>query len=143
MQDIVWAVNPLNDSFSQIIARMQKFAAQMCEAKNIELFFNVDEKIKSLKLPLQYRTDLFMIFKEAINNLAKYSNATKACIELHKTNNHFILEIKDNGIGFNAKHVSAGNGLRNMHARAKNLNGTLTILSENNQGTKIILEFMA
>ncbi|HEY2727099.1 MAG TPA: histidine kinase, partial [Parafilimonas sp.] len=142
MQDIVWAVNPLNDSFAQIIARMQKFAAQLCEAKNIELFFNADEKIKSLKLPLQYRTDLFMIFKEAVNNLAKYSNATKACIELHKTNNHFILEIKDDGVGFNTKNISHGNGLRNMHVRAENLHGKLTVLS-GDEGTKVMLVFSA
>ena len=141
MQDIVWAVNPLNDSFSQIIARMQKFAAQMCEAKNIELFFSADEKIKLLKLPLQYRSDLFMIFKEAVNNLAKYSNACHAWIRLNKIDKHFFLEIKDDGIGFNTQTVINGNGLRNMQERAKNLNGKITVSSEKDKGTKVTLEF--
>ncbi len=142
MQDIVWAVNPLNDSFSQIIARMQKFAAQMLEVKNIELVFDADEKIKSIKVPLQYRSDLFMIFKEAVNNLAKYSNAHHAWISLYKPNKNFLLEIKDDGVGFDVQNVSKGNGLRNMQERSKNLNGKLDILSGKN-GTKITLEFSA
>jgi signal transduction histidine kinase len=142
MQDIVWAVNPLNDSFSQIIARMQKFAAQMLELKNIELVFDADEKIKSIKVPLQYRSDLFMIFKEAVNNLAKYSNAHHAWISLYKLNKNFFLQIKDDGVGFDVQNVSKGNGLRNMQERAKNLNGKLNILSDKS-GTKITLEFSA
>lgn len=141
MQDIVWAVNPMNDSFSEIIARMQKFAAQILESKNIELIFEADEKIKTVKLPLQYRSDLYMIFKEAVNNIAKYSNATHAWIILCKKNNLFFLEVKDDGVGFNTQNFSKGNGLRHMRERAKNLNGKLSILSEENKGTKIQLEF--
>jgi ligand-binding sensor domain-containing protein/two-component sensor histidine kinase len=140
MQDIVWAVNPVNDSFAEIIARMQKFAAEMLELKNIELHFNADEKIKSLKLPLEYRSDLFMIFKEAINNVAKYSNAHHTWIILHKNNKSFFLEIKDDGVGFDVKNTTKGNGLRNMQERAKNLNGRLIVLS-GDKGTKITLEF--
>jgi ligand-binding sensor domain-containing protein/two-component sensor histidine kinase len=140
MQDIVWAVNPLNDSFAQIIARMQKFAAEMLELKNIELFFDADEKIKSLKLPLEYRSDLFMIFKEAINNVAKYSNAHHTWVTLYRNNKRFFLEIKDDGVGFNVLKATKGNGLRNMQERAKNVNGKLIVLSGNN-GTKITLEF--
>jgi len=143
MQDIVWAVNPLNDSFAQIIARMQKFAAQMLELKNIELVFNADEKIKSLKLPLQYRSDLFMIFKEAVNNLAKYSNATQAWISFYKVNKIFFLEIKDDGVGFNMATITKGNGLRNMKERAGNLNGRLGIETGDKKGTRITLEFTA
>jgi len=143
MQDIVWAVNPLNDSFSQIIARMQEFAAQMLELKNIELFFDADEKIKSLKLPLQYRSDLFMIFKEAVNNLAKYSNAAHAWISFYKVNKTFFLEIKDDGIGFNISNTTNGNGLRNMKERAEKLKGKLGIEAGNNKGTRITLEFSA
>ena len=83
-----------------------------------------------------------MIFKEAINNLAKYSNAGHAWVRLYKINKTFFLEIKDNGIGFNAQSVINGNGLRNMRERAKSLKGTLTVLS-GDSGTKIILEFTA
>jgi len=140
MQDIVWAVNPVNDSFAQIIARMQKFAAEMLELKNIELYFEADGKIKSLKLPLEYRGDLFMIFKEAINNVAKYSNAHHTWISLYKNNKNFFLEIKDDGVGFDVMNIAKGNGLRNMQERAKNLDGTIIVLS-GGDGTKITLEF--
>ena len=134
MQDIVWAVNPVNDSFSQILARMQDFAAQTFESKNIELIFTVDEKIKTLKLPLQYRSDLFMIFKEAVNNTAKYSKANHAWISINKINKQIQLEIKDDGIGFDVSKISKGNGLKNMQERAKNLDAQLYI-SSNNKGT--------
>ena len=109
--------------FRKSLHACRNLHAQILELKNIELFFNADEKIKSLKVPLQYRSDLFMIFKEAINNIAKYSNAGHAWISLYKNNKYFFLEIKDDGIGFNAQNVTNGNGLRNMQERAKNLKG--------------------
>jgi len=140
MQDIVWAANPLNDSFSQIIARMQEFAAQTLELKNIALFFNADEKIKALKLRVQYRSDLFMIFKECVNNIAKHSNANNAWITLSRNNKHILLEIKDDGKGFDVAQGTKGNGLRNIQARAKALNGKLHVES-GNTGTGITLQF--
>jgi len=140
MQDIVWAVNPLNDSFSQIIARMQEFAAQTLELKNIELFFNAEEKMKALKLRLQYRSDLFMIFKECVNNIAKHSNAHNAWITLHRSNKHILLEVKDDGKGFDIAQCKKGNGLRNMQERARAVNGKLHVES-GNTGTIITLQF--
>ena len=142
MQDIVWAVNPGNDSFSQIIARMQDFASQTLEAKNIALTFDADDKMKMMKLPLQYRSDLFMLFKEAVNNIAKHSNAGHAWISLNKNNKRILLGIKDDGCGFDTKSKIKGNGLCNMHERAKNLHGNLLVLSGKN-GTKITLAFSA
>lgn len=140
MQDIVWAVNPLNDSFAQITARMQEFASQILELKNIDLTFTVDQKSRTLKVPLRYRNDLFMIFKEAINNVAKYSQATHTWVSIKRNNKMIFLEIRDNGSGFDASKIKKGNGLMNMRERAKSFNGTLAINS-GNDGTTILLAF--
>ena len=98
--------------------------------------------MKMLKLPLQLRSDLFMIFKEAVNNIAKHSNAVHAWVSLNKNNKRILLEIKDDGCGFATKSTIKGNGLHNMHERVKNLHGNLFVLSGKN-GTKITLEFSA
>lgn len=140
MQDIVWAVNPANDSFERIIARMQQFAAQSFEAKNIELQFSAGEEMKSVKLPLQHRRDFYLIYKEAVNNVSKYSNAQHGMISLSKNHHILQLKIEDDGIGFREDAVLPGNGLRNMRDRAKKLNGSLHIHSEEGKGTTVILE---
>jgi signal transduction histidine kinase len=140
MQDIVWAVNPDNDSFERMIARMQQFAAQSFEAKNIQLHFSADEEMKSLKVPLQHRRDFFLIYKEAVNNVSKYSHAQHGRISLSKNHHSLQLKIDDDGIGFKEEAVLAGNGLRNMRDRAKSLNGKLQIHSEEGKGTRVILE---
>ncbi len=141
MQDIVWAVNPEHDNFESMISRMQEFAAQSFESKNIELFFSADEKIKSLKIPLTHRRDLFMIYKEAINNLSKYSCAKHGWITLSKDHDIFCLTIKDDGNGFEENNTRPGNGFRNMRERTKKIKGKISISSVRGVGTEVILEF--
>ena len=86
------------------------------------------------------RRDLYLLFKEAVNNLAKYSKARLARIQLSMENNQLKLLVQDDGIGFNAEQVTAGNGLQNMHQRAVLLSGKLDISSKVNQGTRLQLE---
>src|SRR5436190_14971713 len=75
MADIVWTINPENDNFEKIIIRMRAFAYELLGAKDIEFEFNADESTGKLKLPMTVRKNLYLIFKEAANNMAKYSDA--------------------------------------------------------------------
>jgi signal transduction histidine kinase len=139
MSDIVWTINPENDSFEKIILRMRSFAHQILKAKKIEYTFEVDEKLNSVLLPMQIRKNFYMVFKEAINNLIKYSHATRVSISLIEKNKTIFLNIKDNGIGIPVNHETMGNGLLNMSRRAEEIKAELNIVSGNGDGTAIEL----
>ena len=139
MSDIVWTINPENDSFEKIIVRMRSFAHQLLKAKKVEYTFEVDEKLNSIVLPMQVRKNFYMVFKEAVNNLIKYSHASRVSISLTEKNSSIFLNIRDNGIGIPVNHETMGNGLLNMSRRAEEINAELNIVSGNGEGTAIEL----
>jgi len=139
MSDMVWSINPRNDSIEKVITRMREFATEIFESAGIEYRFT--EKITSgLVLDSERRKNLFLIFKEAINNAAKYSKANTVEIDLQQQNDTLLLRVKDDGQGFEEQKVNAGNGLRNLRERAKEVNGTITLTSAKNKGTELELQ---
>ena len=88
---------------------------------------------------MQTRKNFYLIFKEAINNLLKYSNATRVAISLLLSNNKIELTIRDNGVGFDTKNPSRGNGLKGMKYRAAEINAEFKIDSEIGSGTSVEL----
>ena len=142
IDDIVWSINPKNDEMSNIVARMRRYAADLFDAKNIDYQINTPSDIEHIKLSMEQRRDVYLIFKEAINNLLKYSTCTKAVIEIDIKNRQFSLFISDNGVGFDPQQSTFRNGLKNMTSRAAKLKGKLKIDSAAGQGTRILLTFM-
>ncbi|MGI8637512.1 MAG: ATP-binding protein, partial [Segetibacter sp.] len=126
MDDIVWSIKPSNDNMHKITARMREFATNVLEAKEIDFEFAIDEEVYDVKLNMEARRDFFLIFKEAVNNSAKYSKATKLLMRLTMKNKKLLLVVKDDGTGFELAEAD-GNGLGNMQKRAEQLNGHLTI----------------
>jgi signal transduction histidine kinase len=143
MSDIVWTINPNNDTFENIISRMGTLAYNLLKAKNIEHAFQADEILNETKLSLESRRNFYLIFKEALNNLVKYSNATRANITLINENGLIKLSVKDNGIGFDVAQTSKGNGLLNMKTRAEEMKAHLKIESVKRSGTNVELIFKA
>jgi signal transduction histidine kinase len=139
MSDIVWMISSKNDSFENIILRMRSLGYNLLKAKNIEHTFRVDEDMGSMKLSMEERRNFFLIFKEAVNNLVKYSDATRASINLSHEKELIKLSVRDNGKGFDVKQFSTGNGLFNMRSRAQEMNAELKIESEPGKGTTIEL----
>jgi signal transduction histidine kinase len=107
MSDIVWSINPGNDSVNNIIVRMREYAAQALEPKDVSYNVAAEDKVTEIKLPLEKRRDFFLVFKEAVNNLAKYSRASKADISISLKANCLELIIKDDGRGFDIAAVDA------------------------------------
>ncbi len=140
MSDIVWSINPNNDSLEQVLVKMKEFAAEILEPKNIAYSFEEAEEVKSLALTIEKRKNIFLIFKEAVNNAAKYSEGSLITIHIWIESEKIQLSISDNGKGFDALTVKPGNGLKNMEARAANIFGTLQRISSPKQGTSIRLE---
>ncbi len=140
LADIVWSVNPEADDLDQTFARFQRYAAETFEARGIHYAFSLPAGgLNHLKLDMEQRQHLLLLFKEAVSNSAKYAGATTARIRVELLAKQLIMVIADNGKGFDAGAPAAGNGIGNMRQRAKALGGTLTIESAPGAGTVIRL----
>ncbi|HEY2725760.1 MAG TPA: two-component regulator propeller domain-containing protein, partial [Parafilimonas sp.] len=138
MSDIVWAVHPKNDQFENVLQRMQYFAGELLSGKNILLQFDVDDKAKNIKLPMEKRKNFYLIFKEAITNAYKYSNSDKLHVKIFYEGNILSLCVFDYGNGFETRqNFLGGNGLKNMQLRAKEIDAVLKINSTKFKGTVI------
>lgn len=143
ISDIVWAVKPENDKLENMVIRMREYAAQTLESKDIAAAIHIDEALLQKTLNMSQRRDFLLIFREAINNIAKYAQATEVKVSLEKINETVQLKVSDNGIGFDSNVQTSSSGLKNMKARAAALNGQLSILSQKNKGTVITLQIPA
>lgn len=136
MSDIVWSIDNNNDTLAELINRMKDFAAEVLEAKEIG-FECILHKIDGNKVldPIM-RQNIYLIFKEAINNVVKHAKATHVRVYI-TTQPKFELRIEDNGIGMPEQKTHSGNGLNNMKRRAQTIGGTLSFSAAG--GTTITL----
>lgn len=137
MADIVWSINSSNDTLERIVLYMKEFSAEILEPQNINYHFAVTSGIENLKIDVAVRKNLFLIFKEAINNAVKYSNCTEIRVNISFRAGLLILQITDNGKGFDFDQIRLGNGLNNMRERAGIINAEFDIISKNSLGTTI------
>ncbi len=153
ISDIVWSVNPENDSMEKALARMSTYASEMLENVGAELRFEVGEGVESLLLPMEKRKDFYLVFKEAIHNCAKYAQAKRVEVSLWKEGNALIMSVKDDGVGFEMEQAASGdlttfkklsnlggNGLRNMRSRAAALEADLQMESVVGAGTIVLIK---
>jgi ligand-binding sensor domain-containing protein/two-component sensor histidine kinase len=140
MDDIVWSINPRNDSIEGLMLRIKRFASKLLEAKEIDYTIDIDNSIHSAKLDMETRQHIYLIMKEAINNLVKYSNCTKAMIKVKYDSNYLKIEISDNGKGFNQQQIQLGNGIISMKKRAEAINAQIKIDTGLNKGTLVFLQ---
>jgi two-component system sensor histidine kinase UhpB len=140
MSDIVWTVNPDNDTFENTICRMRSIVHTVLKSKTIDFIFNADEALDKLALSMPIRKNLYLIFKEVSNNLVKYSLATKAFYSIEHKEDLVRMTITDNGVGFNTSAIHDGNGIKNIKRRAIEIGGQLMI-SSSEEGTQVQLVF--
>ncbi|MGE0885328.1 MAG: two-component regulator propeller domain-containing protein [Blastocatellales bacterium] len=140
MADIVWAINPKRDHLHDLTQRMRHFASEVLSARDIKLQFNSPDAEQDPQLALDLRREVFLIFKEAINNLMRHSDCTAAEVEFMIKDGWLTLKVSDNGRGFDTIEESHGHGLQSMRSRARKLGGELTIISQRGAGATLILE---
>ncbi len=139
MSDIIWNINPYHDGLEEMITRMRNYAALMLEASGIEYQMKFPiEKIDD-KISLEKKSNTYLIFKEAINNLCKYSHATMAVLELRYQDKKLFIRVEDNGKGFDVTVLKHRGGLNTMEQRAKEMKAKITIESDIDKGTCIKL----
>jgi ligand-binding sensor domain-containing protein/two-component sensor histidine kinase len=139
MNDIVWAINPGRDYLSDVTQRMRRFASDVFTAREIQFSFSAPDPQLKLRLGADVRREVFLIFKESVNNAIRHSECTRADIEFLVRDGWLELSVRDNGKGFDVYHRSEGNGLSSMKQRAAKLCGALEIRSSGGRGTTVIL----
>jgi ligand-binding sensor domain-containing protein/two-component sensor histidine kinase len=141
MTDIVWSINPANDRLESTLIRMRQFAAELLEPQHILVNFEVEKDMERILLHMVQRKNLYLIFKEAINNTSKHACCKKVSVFLALKGKKLLMQISDDGGGFalDMQTNFGGNGLHNMKQRAKDLGGTLQIDSTVEKGVTITL----
>ncbi len=138
MSDIIWSIDARNDTLVQLTDRMQDFAFSAFSMSNIKMQFVQKGMRKKKKIPVDKRQNIFYFFKEVINNIVRHAEATEVNIYILNTEKGFMMEISDNGKGFDPDQIRIGNGLRNIQMRAQRLNAKLDI--QHGNGTTIKLQ---
>jgi len=137
MSDIVWAINPKRDRLSDLSQRMRELASDLFPARNIDFRLHTPGTEQNVRLGPEIRRQLFLVFKEGVNNMVSHSGCTQAKIEFIIENERILLTLSDNGCGFDTTCVSPGNGLRNMQERVKKLGGIMELSTTEGKGTVI------
>jgi len=125
MSDIVWATDPHRDRVGDLAQRMREFAGEVLGGSDIEFRFLITGIEESQKLGANLRRQVYLIFKECIHNVIRHSAATKARIHLQRENGSLVLDIADNGKGFDTLRSCQGHGLASMRERAASVGGNI------------------
>jgi ligand-binding sensor domain-containing protein len=140
MNDIVWSLNPQRDSFADLVSRIRAFGTGLLEQRGV--VWTVESVDPSLPLYLspEIRRQLYVIFKEGINNIAKHARARRATLRFWRENGIMYGELTDDGCGTPRNGICpTGNGIGNMQARARKIGGALAIETGPGFGTRVTL----
>ena len=138
MSDIVWAINPRRDHLNDLISRMRRFAGEAFDSRDI--VWLLDAPQMNLSLNADTRRELFLIFKESVNNILRHAHCTRVETSITIEASWLRLRISDDGRGFDPHRRSEGQGLDSMRGRAQNIGGVLEVESAPGSGTTVQLE---
>lgn len=137
LNDIIWSVNSSNDSIEEIFTRMRRYAADLFDKSNTICHLNLDKTVAEKKLNMEQRRDLYLIYKESMNNIHKHAVANNVWINVQWRSGKLHLKIKDDGKGFDPSVSTNGNGLKNILSRTEKWKGSTTIETTPGNGTHI------
>jgi signal transduction histidine kinase len=138
MSDIVWAIDPHKDHLTDLTQRMRRFASDVLTSRNIDFDFH-EPDTRNLNLGADVRRQVFLVCKESINNIVRHAACSQVYLEFRVDRDWLTLIIGDNGRGFDPAQENDGHGLLSMEQRAKEVGGTLQIISRPGAGTTITL----
>jgi signal transduction histidine kinase len=140
LSEIVWALDPGHDRLQDLTERMRWFAGETLSARGISLDFRASGPGAEQHLTADARRQIFLIFKECTNNIARHAGASHATITLGGGRDRLHLHVEDDGCGFDLENVARGYGLGNMKQRARLLGGELLARSQPGRGTTLDLK---
>ncbi len=141
LDEIVWAVNPRNDSVTELVNYLANFADEFFRASQISCRLEIPVELPTHPLSSETRHHLFLVFKESINNVARHSNASHVWVNVTSGPDNLSINIKDDGRGFDPLegNFKPGNGLLNIRSRMEEIGGRAEVQSKPGQGTTVII----
>ncbi len=141
LNDIVWLINPQKDSLKKLLEKLEEYAASIATAKNMKVRINIPQHVNEVKLSMETRRNIYLLYKEAINNAVKYSGASLLELNVYSFDHSIELTLEDNGRGFNSDTVKKGNGMQNMQIRAEEIRAEFALTSNPGGGTTVSLKY--
>src|SRR4030095_15347867 len=126
-----------HDTLEETVARMRRYAAELFDAANISYDLQLDPAFEKTKLIMEQRRDIYLLYKEVVNNIFKHARAKQVMMKIAIEYNQLVLTIKDDGKGFETGKESARHGLKGMKERVKKWKGKIEIASASNEGVSI------
>jgi signal transduction histidine kinase len=139
MSDIVWAINPQKDHLSDLVQRMRSLASDLFAASGTQFTFSAPPAGQDLPLGANLRREIFLILKEALNNIVRHAEAPRVRIDLRVDQRQLFLQVSDNGKGFNVGDEKEGHGLLSMKSRSVGIGAKLEFTSVAGQGSIVTL----
>ncbi len=138
LDEIVWAVNPRNDTIASLASYFGSYAQRLLDLASMSCGLDVAEDLPDYPLDPRFRQELFLAFKEALTNVVRHAEATQVWLRISVQNNQLVVVVSDNGHGLDScvREVGA-DGIANMKERLKSLGGACEITSENQKGTTV------
>ena len=135
MSDIVWSVNPVYDSLHDMMIRLKQYMNELLETQNIDVHVQYHADLKSIKLDLQQRKEIYLSLKEIIHNAAKHAQCRELNFDISRQKNELVFKIRDDGIGIDESNLMYGNGLLNIQERIQSIGGIVLRQSSPGKGT--------
>jgi signal transduction histidine kinase len=131
IREVIWMVSASNDSLSSLVSYLFSYTTKLSKDTDIECDISIPENLPEIRLGSEVRRNLYLCFKEAVNNALKYANATTLTIDIAFVKNTLRITVSDDGNGFDPTliHSSSGNGLRNMQERMRQIGGSSDIVT--------------
>ncbi len=136
MSDIIWSINPENDSWEIVLPKFRRYVSDLCESKNIGYKIDIPEKTVVKEITMEQRRNLWLIFKEMVTNAVKHSDCTELQVTIYFEKNELFLLVKDNGMGFDPGKHTDRNGIKNIYNRVKEMEGIVNLDTAIGKGTK-------
>lgn len=140
LAEIVWAVNPRNDTIDSFVSYACHLADDSLRAAGIRCLLDTDSEFPEIELNTEIRHHLLMIVKEAIHNTIKHSGARTVWLRARMLEGELHLAITDDGCGIPPENPPPGNGIPNIHRRVAAIGGDLTIRTPEDGGTRIVVK---
>ena len=140
LDEIVWAVNPRNDSVNSAVSYLSRYAQNFLEPTTVRCRLEMREVDPDQPLNSELRHNLFLAFKEALNNVAKHSGATEVRIKIAgEPGRQLFVGIEDNGRGLRGSVESGADGLDNLRQRMARIGGRCEIGNQPGGGVSVHL----
>jgi signal transduction histidine kinase len=143
MSDIIWSINPENDSWENVASKLRRYASDLCESKGIAHRIEMPAAGTSFMIEAERRRHFWLLFKEVVTNAVRHARCTEITIQVGVRDGKVTLQVCDNGVGFDPHSETTGHGLKNIEARAKSLQAAAHLSTSPGQGTRWEFEFSA